>query len=117
MNETSTIDLSEIRRRLLEERGRLLASSEQSEEERKPVTLDQQNIGRLSRMDALQGQAMALATEERRRTRRQQIDAALDRLERDEYGECALCGEPIAPRRLALDPAVATCLECASAND
>jgi DnaK suppressor protein len=117
MNETSTIDLSEIRRRLLEERGRLLASSEQSEEERKPVTLDQQNIGRLSRMDALQGQAMALATEERRRTRRQQIDAALDRLERDEYGECALCGEAIAPKRLELDPAVATCLECASAND
>ena len=78
-----------------------------------PVELDQQVQGRLSRMDALQGQEMAKATAERRRLEIAQIDAALKRMEEDDYGYCVACGEEIAERRLELNPAIARCVDCA----
>ena len=78
------------------------------------VTLDQQSVGRLSRMDALQGQAMAKATAARRQGRVQQTQNALQRLDEGEYGYCTDCGEDIAPARLKLDPAVSLCISCAS---
>ncbi|HBZ43116.1 MAG TPA: molecular chaperone DnaK [Maritimibacter sp.] len=77
------------------------------------VTLDQQSVGRLSRMDALQGQAMAKATAARRDAQRKRIAAAFARMEENEYGYCVDCGEEIAKKRLDLDPAVPTCISCA----
>ena len=79
-----------------------------------PVTLDPQVQGRLSRMDAMQGQEMARATIERRKLEISRIDAALGRMAAGEYGYCVACGEEIAERRLALDPAVARCTGCAA---
>ncbi|MEX0758407.1 MAG: TraR/DksA C4-type zinc finger protein, partial [Tistlia sp.] len=79
---------------------------------RRPVELDQQSVGRLSRMDAMQQQAMAMATEQRRLAAGQRIRAALRRLETDEYGDCLRCGEEIALARLRLDPATARCVPC-----
>ena len=76
------------------------------------VQLDQQAVGRLSRMDALQNQAMAEAQSRRRQSERQRIKAALQRLDTGEYGFCLECAEQIAPDRLALDPALALCAEC-----
>lgn len=102
-----------IRHRLIAERAELEQISREAADLRAPVDLDQQSVGRLSRMDSLQVQAMARATEERRRQRIAQIDAALKRLEAGTYGECVVCGEAIAPKRLELDPAVPTCVACA----
>jgi len=79
-----------------------------------PVELDQQVQGRLSRMDALQRQAMAQATNERRKIEIAQIDAALARMEAGDFGYCVECGDKIAPKRLELNPAIARCRECAS---
>jgi DnaK suppressor protein len=107
-------DREAIRTRLRAERTLLEQMSEDAAELRAPVDLDQQSVGRLSRMDSLQVQAMALATEERRRQQIARIDAALKRLDEDTYGECVICGEPIAPKRLELDPAVPTCINCAA---
>ncbi len=78
----------------------------------KTVTLDQQAVGRLSRMDALQNQAMAQAQARRRGVSRQRIIAALDRIASGEYGYCARCGEDIAAARLQADPAIALCTAC-----
>lgn len=103
-----------IRARLRAERAILEQVSQGAAELRAPVDLDQQSVGRLSRMDSLQVQAMALATEERRRQQIARIDAALKRLDEGTYGECAICGETIAPKRLELDPAVPTCITCAA---
>jgi RNA polymerase-binding transcription factor len=91
----------------------LEALSAISQEARATVMLDQQSVGRLSRMDALQGQAMAQAAERQRRADIQRIDAALRRLDDDEYGYCVECGEDIAARRLEVDPAAAYCIKCA----
>jgi len=76
------------------------------------VALDQQAVGRLSRMDALQNQAMAQATARRRGAERQRIMAALARVAEGEYGYCTTCGDAIAPARLATDPAIAVCVAC-----
>jgi DnaK suppressor protein len=78
------------------------------------VTLDQQAVGRLSRMDALQNQAMAQAQHARRAQELKQLAAALLRMEDGEYGYCEDCGEEIALRRLELNPAAAKCISCAS---
>jgi len=79
----------------------------------KTVQLDQQSVGRLSRMDALQHQAMAKATRARRAQAEQRVRAALARIDEGEFGYCMECGEEIAEKRLALDPTVPTCITCA----
>ena len=78
------------------------------------VTLDQQAVGRLSRMDALQNQAMAKAQQVRRDGETKRLKAALARMDEGEYGYCEDCGDDIAPGRLKLDPAVQLCISCAS---
>jgi DnaK suppressor protein len=84
---------------------------------RKPVELDQTSVGRLSRMDALQGQAMQLETERRREIERIRIDAALERIETGDYGYCTVCDEDIALKRLEHDPSVPNCIDCQRAQN
>lgn len=79
------------------------------------VTLDQQAVGRLSRMDALQSQAMAKAQQVRRDVKATALGAALERIDADEFGWCEACGEDIPRKRLEFDPAVVKCIGCASA--
>ncbi len=76
------------------------------------VELDQQAVGRLSRMDALQSQAMAKATAARRRAERGRLEAALVRMDEGEFGYCEDCGEEISPGRLDIDPAALRCTSC-----
>ncbi len=94
----------------------LVEQSQSTEDARKPVALDQQSVGRLSRMDALQEQAMQLETERRRKGTLVRIDAALARLDEDEFGYCISCGEPIGDRRLENDPSVPACVKCAQSG-
>ena len=84
-----------------------------SADERKPVELDQTTQGRLSRMDALQVQEMALEQERRRKIELKRIGSALQRIEDGDYGYCTLCGGDIELKRLEIDPAVPLCLVCA----
>ncbi len=91
----------------------LEAHDAMSAEGRAPVTLQQDSVGRLSRIDAMQQQAMAQAEGRRRENERTRIKGALERLETGEWGWCATCGEQIAVGRLRNDPSVATCVGCA----
>jgi len=108
------VDTDKFRTLLEIRKAELTASIENATESAAPVQLDQQVQGRLSRMDAMQGQAMAQATIKRRRIEIAQIDAAFKRMEKDEFGYCVECGDDIAPKRLALSPAIARCVECAN---
>ncbi|MFP3921906.1 MAG: TraR/DksA family transcriptional regulator [Dichotomicrobium sp.] len=108
-----TDELEAARQALIARREELKALSEMSAESRDAVALDQQSVGRLSRMDALQAQAMAKANERQRRMELSRIDAALRRIDQDEYGYCLKCGEDIAPERLRADPAASFCVDCA----
>ncbi|MPZ11134.1 MAG: TraR/DksA family transcriptional regulator [Kiloniellaceae bacterium] len=107
------LDLSEFRDRLIARRSELLELAERSADSRKPVELDQTKVGRLSRMDALQSQAMSLETERRRQLELLRIEASLKRIDEGDYGFCLVCGEPIPLRRLELDPTLPTCVTCA----
>ena len=103
-----------MREKLQKLRAELLALVESGDESAAVVELDQAKVGRLSRMDAMQAQAMAQASSERRQQMLRQIDAALIRLDNDEYGYCKECDEPINPKRLDFDPTVVLCIDCAS---
>jgi len=78
----------------------------------KPVELDQAAVGRLSRMDAMQGQAMARATARRRQEQLQRIEGALRRLDSGDFGYCAICDDEIDPKRLRVDPTLTRCVKC-----
>ena len=106
------LNLKAIKAALDAEREEILAASAAAAQDRKPVELDQQSVGRLSRMDALQIQAMAQAQEARRQGRLVAIKAAFKRIEDGEYGYCAECGDDIPAKRLALDPVAARCVDC-----
>jgi RNA polymerase-binding transcription factor len=98
-----------VNERIAEVESLLAAHAEGS----KPVELDQQRVGRLSRMDAIQAQAMHRETERRRRVELMRLKSALTRLDEGMYGDCVACGESIAERRLENDPGATVCIECA----
>jgi len=110
-------DIDRHRARLLRRREELLALESTRSESGATVELDQTRQGRLSRMDALQGQAMARATAARARNELARIDAALRRCDRADYGFCMECGEAIDERRLTLDPTAIRCIACAERRE
>ncbi|MBQ27546.1 MAG: hypothetical protein CMH81_05325 [Nitrospiraceae bacterium] len=113
----SGIDMSKFKAKLLALRDEL-ASIEQSESEAShPVELDQSRVGRLSRMDALQVQAMSVEASRRKKIKRQRVEAALTRITNNEFGLCLECGEEIQPQRLDFDPTFFLCIDCAKARE
>jgi DnaK suppressor protein len=111
----SEIELQQFESLLRELKNQLLEASETGQQAEEVVELDQTRMGRLSRMDAMQAQAMSLETGRLRRLHILEIDAALKRIEADEYGDCFECGEPINPKRLEADPRAKLCINCAEA--
>jgi RNA polymerase-binding transcription factor len=111
---STDLDTEWFRRKLEERRAELQGLQAISAESRGTVALDQTSVGRLSRMDAMQGQAMALATQRQRDHELARIAAALARIADGSFGYCLECGEEIADKRLRFDPSIATCIGCAS---
>ena len=111
MNET---DLQHFKTLILARLAELEQNSAAGQDAQSVVELDQQAIGRLSRMDALQNQAMAKAQQTRRDMESHRINAALARIEEDEFGYSEDCGDEIPRERLELDLAASKCVSCAS---
>jgi DnaK suppressor protein len=109
----SRLDIPRFRALLERRRAELLEDDALGQEATETVELDQTRQGRLSRMDALQQQAIAAEAQRRRALQRKRIADALARLEDGEYGICLSCGEPIALGRLEIDPAATRCVRCA----
>jgi DnaK suppressor protein len=105
--------IEDLKQGLLRRLSELEAMDALSDEDRKPVELDQQSVGRLSRVDAMQRQAMAFASQARRQHEARMITAALGRIDSDDFGWCGGCGEPIPLARLRLDATISTCIDCA----
>lgn len=112
----SEVDVDFFRKLLESRRSELLEDDALGREAAGTVELDQTRQGRLSRMDAMQQQAMAEETGRRRMIERQRIRAALKRIDGGEYGYCLTCGENIVAGRLELDPAATQCVACAEQN-
>lgn len=112
-----TLDLAEQRRLLLARLAELQSAAGEGDAAAASVELDQTRVGRLSRMDALQEQAMSVEHKRRRGEERSHLQAALRRLDADDYGYCRHCDEPIAAARLRADPAATLCIQCAGAAE
>jgi DnaK suppressor protein len=106
-------ELGEYKRRLQAQQRELTLLKQTGDEAAGIVELDQTSVGRLSRMDALQGQAMSRERGRRREVELRRIAAALQRIEQGDYGHCVSCDGPVARKRLDFDPAVAQCIACA----
>lgn len=100
--------------RMLEE---LLSLRESSAQSREAVQLDQQSVGRLSRMDAMQAQQMALAADRQRKMQISRIQRALRQMDEGEFGYCVECGDEIPEGRLRADPTAHLCVSCASRKE
>ncbi|MEQ8954820.1 MAG: TraR/DksA family transcriptional regulator [Gammaproteobacteria bacterium] len=76
------------------------------------VELDQTLVGRVSRVDALQQQSMALSTMRKIEHRLARVQQALARAADGDYGYCQRCDEAIELARLEAQPESALCLQC-----
>lgn len=101
-------------RALIEKRlSELTAVDSSKRDEARPVELDQTRVGRLSRQDALQSQALSVAALERNRAQINRLRTALRKIDDGDYGWCNECGEAIPEARLEIDPAADRCVACA----
>ena len=105
--------VQDLRAELQRQLARLERSMAVTDEAVQPVQLDQQAVGRLSRMDSLQNQHMSRNLQEREQVRYGAIRAALTRMDEGTYGTCTACGEGIDPGRLFVVPEAEHCPGCA----
>jgi DnaK suppressor protein len=117
MADRDTLDLARAEARLEARRRELRELTASHHDEARPAELDPARIGRLSRMDALQAQEMAAATERRREIELDRIDAALQRITSGDFGFCIQCGEDIGLERLEFDPTTPLCIACARQSE
>ncbi|TVP78867.1 MAG: hypothetical protein EA353_07550 [Puniceicoccaceae bacterium] len=69
-------------------------------------------IGRLSRLDSMQMQQMALGMQSRMREEVKQLKEALRRIDFGRYGTCDLCRQDIPMERLEFQPDATVCVAC-----
>ena len=109
--------IAEIRDLLEERKQQLESQLTDGDTATKPVTLDQQSVGRVSRIDAIQQQQMAIANQQQSSQLLQRVELALRRIDTGEYGYCQRCDDAIAFARLQAQPWTSLCLECQSASE
>jgi DnaK suppressor protein len=83
MSDSFTADM---RAKLIALREELQSAATAGDDASNIIELDQARVGRLSRMDAMQAQAMSQATGRRRDMTLQKISAALERIDNGNYG-------------------------------
>ena len=104
--------LAYFRKRLEDLEQEIREDMDANPEDSGVVELDS-SIGRLSRMDALQNQQMALELKRRQENQLLRIENAFKRLAKGQYGLCGKCKKPIEEERLEVFPDTVTCVRCA----
>lgn len=110
MNQKDITPIKSIIRRRIEGLNELLGNNT---EDTNPIEPDV-SIGRLSRLDAMQMQQMALEQKRRHESELKKLKEALKRIENGSYGKCMMCRQPIAFVRLEAQPDALLCISCAS---
>lgn len=106
------LDLTYFRNRLSLDLIKTNEAIEESRQASATVELDQSSVGRLSRMDALQQQAIAQGMTERLQLQKRKLEAALARIDSGSFGSCCACNEDLERQRLHADPCVLFCQPC-----
>ncbi len=85
-----------------------------TEEDSKPTITPDSAIGRISRVEAIQSRHIGEASVRARKARAMQLERALTLVDKEEYGLCVACEEPIPLARLRLIPEATLCVICAA---
>lgn len=118
MNKDNKIpDQEYFKQQLLLKKKVIQLEAEMGTDSAAAVMLDQSSVGRVSRVDALQAQAISVAAQERRAADLRNIEAALIRVKEGEYGYCQNCGVDIAFSRLEINLSTKYCVKCASQRE
>jgi DnaK suppressor protein len=104
--------LERFKKQLEEMEAELSVAVEGKTDATAPVTLDT-SIGRLSRMDAIQSQQMALGLKARQQQALLRVRNALQAVRDGTYGRCRRCKGSIAIERLEAQPDAVVCVKCA----
>ena len=115
--ELTPTQLTQLHASLKEKQQLIEAQLVSANPDTKPVILDQQSVGRLSRMDAIQQQQMALANKQQSSEMLIYIKRALQRVDSGDYGFCLECEDPVAFARLQAQPFARLCIDCQSASE
>lgn len=113
----SAEQVSELAALLRARRQQLEARLGAVEPSTRPVELDQQAVGRVSRIDAIAQQQMDSARMHNVEEGLRAVIVAQSRVESGDYGYCIDCDQPIAYQRLAITPETILCLDCASKRE
>ena len=108
----SPAQLQQLKDNLHARREELTELLLQREQTAKPVILDQNSVGRVSRIDAIQQQKMAEANKFQAQQELKKITSALQQLHDEDYGDCLTCGEAIGFPRLQVKPTATLCIAC-----
>src|SRR5215470_11300587 len=110
------INTGKYRQLLLDERDKLkqdiLGRTELPPSFDEDVALDSADSSVREHSMDLEGSLMNMKSD-----RLEQINAALQRIERGDYGICVKCGKEISPKRLDAEPTAMTCMNCLPAKE
>ena len=112
MDQLTPKQTQELRSLLKSNKTRLEQQLRDAESATGVVTLDQSSVGRLSRMDAMQQQSMAVSTRAKAEASLRKTLKALRRMDAENFGYCDQCDEPIQFKRLKVQPQASHCLKC-----
>ncbi len=117
MDELTAEQLAELKTALLGMQASLDEQLQGNKSASDAVTLDQTLVGRVSRIDAMQQQQMAISTRAQAEQRLQRIRLALAAMANSDYGYCRRCDEAIGFARLQARPETPLCINCQNQID
>ncbi len=103
--------LEEFRQLLSDEKKRLLKKAAHTIQHEIELSKDDM-ADEADLASALTDQNLSLRLRGRERYLMEKIDLALERIDEGEFGECVVCGEDIAVKRLRARPVTTMCIAC-----
>lgn len=106
------MEIEEVKSKIEEEITKTKALIAEYKEQSKPVTLDN-SIGRISRMDAINNKSITESALRQAETKLSKLNAALDNIDKPDFGLCIKCKQSIPLGRILLMPESNKCVHCA----
>ena len=106
-------DRAELKTKIIEAIAKVEIEIIEMEKMAQPIT-PENSIGRVSRMDAINNKSVVEAALRTSRSKLTKLHVALNKIEEENFGYCAMCNQPIQPMRLMFMPESTRCVRCAS---
>ena len=104
---------AELKKKIIKEIAKAEFEITEMEKMAQPIT-PENSIGRVSRMDAINNKSVVDAALRTKRSKLTKLHVALNKIEEEGFGYCAMCNQPIQPLRLMFMPESTRCVRCAS---